>query len=64
MAPVVQQFFSMYHRPFLHEFQSAARERPFQDIERGNLDRRLELAIASMDCGGGWSLKNMRIKIP
>ena len=62
--PILQQFLSMHHRPFPHQVQSAGRERSFQDNERGDLDRGLELAIAGMKCAGGCSLKNMRISIP
>ena len=54
----------MYDRPFLHEFQSASGERPFQDIEGGDLDRGLELAIPSMEVRRRMVIENIRIQIP
>jgi hypothetical protein len=46
--PILQQFLSMYRRPFLDRAQSTARQLTFEDFEGFDADRGFELALASV----------------
>jgi hypothetical protein len=48
-SPVFQQLLFMDHRPFLDQAQSPARELALDNIERAEVDRGFELAIAGVE---------------
>jgi hypothetical protein len=54
----------MHHRPFPDQIQSPTWQLAFDYLQGADVNCGFELAISSVKCGGGWSLKNIRIKIP